>query len=745
MNRILTDARQARQTMNRIYLRRVQKLILPTPSSDAADPGLLAALHKNIERLGYSFAPELLEAASRLDRTSLIELYNVTVPTLRQMVGDHVKYNPMYPNFPEQVMEASDAELYLRALLHYAAGILPDTPEQPRPELKIQKKTKLIQLGTQAEWMQMIHHLIGANGSLSEEDKGDLSIALRSEFNLDDILPESIPYKENAAYVASILLEEGLADVTRLAPYFSTATDVLRLAAGLSGLDTSLSWAKKIPKMLKPAANPYNLLPGMTYKVDPLTGTVAAAEPSITYHFRKFKRAERRLLLGLLEKSGASLEDMLLQRELWKRLGEILHPGEMRGRYPASFEAFTRLRREKSIPTFRGKVEKGLRLRDPQVIAQLAKRPGELARRMDFLLRSQPQQTEAILEAFATASDQLAVPLLLQLLAHFKHRAEPRKYRVFFPKGNIGKVVAVYNQLPQLDPAASERLVHLIERELVARFAKREPLGRVYIDPQLAQIPVPFSGRSASASLRPLPRGSRVAIPEGDILRLFCWWSNIKDGDKDRRRVDIDLSLVLLDQQWSHVQTLSFYNLKESFGAHSGDITNAPKGASEFIDLNVPNVLKQTRARYALVQVACFTGQAISELPECLAGLMVRHDSQSGDVYDPRTVESRFDLTVDAQQAVPFAVDLWERQLIWMDAVPKNRSFLITAGTNMTGLELLGRAFSDVRRTTLAELYTLHAEARGTLTDRQEEADTVFSMEEGITPYRTDLILGEYL
>lgn len=735
------DARQALRTLNPIFLRRAQKLILPEHHS-AAEPGVLAALLKNMERLGFTYSPELLEAASTLDADTLNDLHDIVIPTLQQILGDRVKYVPMYPNFPQQVMDASDAELYLRALLHYVTGALPETPAEKRPELKVRKKLKQIEQGSEHEYLSMIRNLMRANASLSEQDKQDVADSLRSGLDpgLSRLLPEEMPYKENAAFVASVLLEEGVADVERLSKYFNTATDVLRLAAGLSGLDTSLFWTKKTAQLTRPAVNPYNLMQGMKMEINPVSGN-----PLPAYRFRKFKRSERRLLLGLLEKTRASVEDMVLYREAWKRLGEILHPGEMRRRYPLAFEAFTRLRREKSIPTFRREVEEGMTLQDPQVIRLLAQRPGELARRLDFLLRSQRSQTEEILSAFDRAADQLAVPLLLQLLAHFKHRSEPRKYRVFFPKGNIGKAVAIYNRLPQLEASTAPRLVQRIEQELVARFAERKPLGRVYIDPRLANIPVPFSGRSASAALRPLPRGSRIEVPEGDILRLFCWWTNLNEGSADMRRVDIDLSLVLLDEHWSHVETLAFYNLKEEFGVHSGDITDAPNGASEFIDLNIPQVLWRTRARYAMVQVACFTGQPFSALPECFAGFMVRDQARAGQAYEPRTVESRFDLTVDAQQAIPFAIDLWENELIWIDSVVKNRGFRITAHDNMSGLELLGRAFADVRRTTLAELYALHAQARGSLTDKEHEADTVFGMEDGITPYRIDVIVGGYL
>ena len=35
------------------------------------------------------------------------------------MVGANVEYRPMYPNFPKQVVEASDCELLVYALTHY--------------------------------------------------------------------------------------------------------------------------------------------------------------------------------------------------------------------------------------------------------------------------------------------------------------------------------------------------------------------------------------------------------------------------------------------------------------------------------------------------------------------------------------------------------------------------------------------------------------------------------------------------
>ncbi|WP_322906091.1 TerD family protein [Paenibacillus campi] len=700
---------------------------------------ILASLLQDIAQLGYTFAPALIEQCHIQTPEHLVELHRQIVPVLRQLVGDHVRYEPMYPNFPAQVMAATAAELYINALLHYRFGIRPTYDVMRRPPAEQVTELKPIDLATADTCIHMLRNLAAANGSLSTQDKDDLAIGLREVEQVEWLLPERIPYKENAAFIAAVLLETGRANGQRLSVYFRTATDVLRLAAGLSGLDTDMAWAKKLSQLRQPFANPYHL----TQALNVPTGEGHPQSARTAYHFRKFRRAERRLLLSLLERTNDPLEDMVLYREQWKRLGELLHPGEMRTRYPRAFAAFTALRRERSIVTIRTEIEQGMKERDPAVIARLGTRPGELARRLDALLRSQPERSALIMEQFKQHRESMAVPLLLQMLAHFNHRQQRSRYRVFFPKGNMGKVVAIPDRLPALDSKVTTAIVQTIRDELKRRFAQRPALGSVYIDPQLQHIPVPLAQRSASRALRALPRGSRVPLPAGHTVRLFCWWRNMADGANSR--VDIDLSAVLLDRNWQPLETLAFYNLQAQYGVHSGDIVDAPEGASEFIDLYLAQIQQQTRARYILVQLSCFTGQAMSELPECFAGFMVRDDRFAGEIYEPATVQTRFDLTVEAQQAVPFVLDLQERQMIWLDAVPRNRSFRVTAADNMTSLQMLGHAFTNLRRPMLAELFRLHAEARGKVVEQIEAADIVFAMNEGITPYQTDVILAEYL
>ena len=51
----------------------------------------------------------------------------------------------------------------------------------------------------------------------------------------------------------------------------------------------------------------------------------------------------------------------------------------------------------------------------------------------------------------------------------------------------------------------------------------------------------------------------------------------------------------------------------------------------------------------------------------------------------------------------------------------------------------------ELNKPNLHDLFRMHAEARGELVDTIEEADTVFSLEKGITPFDTDVIVSEYL
>ncbi|MGV3139357.1 hypothetical protein ACEF06_23360, partial [Brevibacillus agri] len=138
--------------------------------------------------------------------------------------------------------------------------------------------------------------------------------------------------------------------------------------------------------------------------------------------------------------------------------------------------------------------------------------------------------------------------------------------------------------------------------------------------------------------------------------------------------------------------------------------------------------------------------QPYCDLPECYAGWMIRKAPQSGEIFEPQTVQDKIDLASRSTICIPVILDLAERKVIWTDiALRSHPRFVNNVEANGGGVEWMGRALTSLVKPTLYELFTLHAQARGTLTDRADEADTVFSMDEGITPFDLEIIMADFL
>ena len=105
-----------------------------------------ASLVAEMMSLGYIPSESLHSILCGLSEDELVDLSSNVLPILREKKGADVAHNPMYPNFPQQVMEAHHAELYLTALLHYwtAGAWKPDHVALPR-ELAFEN-VKYIQL-----------------------------------------------------------------------------------------------------------------------------------------------------------------------------------------------------------------------------------------------------------------------------------------------------------------------------------------------------------------------------------------------------------------------------------------------------------------------------------------------------------------------------------------------------------------------------------------------------------------------
>lgn len=706
---------QKLELANKIFVRRCKKVVLNQASSNEILPShYVATVVKTIEALGFCMSATLIEACKHLSLSELGDLKTLLFNCLAQEKGAHQKLTPMYPDFPRQVMEMSEAELYLKAMLHYFSSgkYMPGKQKKLFGLIPVPQRAPLIEtpellpldLSTFEDFELKFKQLLSANSSTSAVDKEDIAAYIDFyDGDIERFLPAQIAHRENKAFILAQLVgrtDFGADAITLLAlKYCDTSTDVLRLAVALSGGDVSL------------------------------------AEP---VKFKTFKRSVRRLLLTLLESQFNSVEDMLRWKDRWIRLGEKLHPGEFKDKFPRSFDAFNVLRNGLPSNTFNSRLEKSLELADvEEAVAMLKTRPGDFARRLDHVLRIAGSVQEDVAFDFGKVVNQVSTPVLLQVLHHFKHRAQKRPLRVFFPKSQLAKAQAIADHLPDLPPLVCELAAGLCRKALLERFAQLPPLGDCWLEPELKNFMVPFSQRSASKALRTTSRGSKLALPAANVLRFFAWWKN------GLYRTDIDLSAAVFDENFAFIDALTYYNLKNFGGCHSGDIVDAPEGASEFIDISIDKVLKY-HGRYVVMSLLSYTDQPFCDLPECFAGWMARDQPQSGEVFEPKCVQDKLDVSGSTKVSIPAIFDLVERQVIWVDiALTRNPNWYNNVAGNLYGIQLSLKSMVELNKPTLYDLLLLHVEARGQLVDKPELATTRFSASD--TPFDLTRISSDFM
>lgn len=693
---------------NEIYLRRFQKVYLEK-EDNSQDNAKILSIIADIEKTGYMFTTEVISVLKTLSDKSLNDFNHFLRCNIRNSLGIK-NYTPMYPNFPKQVMEASDMELFVNAFFHYLGDafgvrVLPKYEKEERGKFNEKTEYRMIGLGTVEEFENIFKNLVSSKSSVSATDYEDINWFIFNEYgnSVLDKLPDNIPMKEMLSYIAGKLKGE-LAEKF-LQKYIKTGTDVLRYAVSLSNGDVSLATVTK---------------------------------------FNKFDRKTRKVLLRLLENAKNLTDDMLKYKNTFKRLGEIIHPFEYKKRFPKTYEAFDIIRNDKPHITYNSAVEYNLKYRNIVGLLSILKtNPGDFARRLDDILTKFPKDSNEIFSEFEKVSDKVSSPVLLQVMTHFKYhdRIRNNDIRTFFPKGNVAKVKAIYQNKLILSEEIRKTIVDICEKSLIKNYSQKKSLGKVYLGKDMKNYNVPFAMRSTQKALKTIVRGSRIPLDDKDTVRFFIWW---KSGYESR--VDIDLSAVFLDENFSKASHVAYTNLRSGFACHSGDITSAPNGASEFIDIDMKKALKAGH-RYIIMNVNSFTGQNYVDIPECFAGFMMRNSVQSGEIYEPKSVVNKFDLTSDMKYSIPLIIDMEDRVVIWTDIALKG--VFDTWGNNvinnMKSIGILTNSMVNLTKPNLYDLLKLHISARGTEVEIREDADLIFDVDGDLTPFDLDEIRSNYL
>ena len=705
---------------NEILLRRKSKMILEKGNAESPNNQYIASIMKNVEALGFTFSKELFEVLQTFNKDELSEFYSELIPMLKELVGANVKYNPMYKNFPKEVMEADYVDLFINALIHYWSDgtIVISDEEKERLPLFEETAVKVIGLGTVEDLHSIFTNLCTSKTSISQTDKEDLEWIFK---NMQVKFPDDVPLKENIAIIGKLYMENyPLATSKDIQKYFKTATDVLRLITVMSNGDVSLAENTK---------------------------------------YRSFKRKERRLLLELLQGCGAIEEDMLRYKNRWIRIGERLHPSEYdEKQFVKVITAFNKLRNGIKIETFGGKVVKAIEAEDYKTaLSLLKKRPGELARKLDQLLRN-TNDKNFVINTFKDVASDVSTPVLLQVKEHFAHRTEQLSTRVFFPKGSITKCYCIDNELTDIDLKYCKAIANICENALIENYKSKDFLGNVYLDDSIKGFCIPQSQRSSNKSMKTVTRGSKFKIKDdAKCIRLGIHWMNELCYGMERR-TDIDLSCNFLDENFGELDYISYTHLKNSYSVHSGDLVDAPRsrgGSAEFIDIDIDKAL-DSGVKYAAVQIYGFTNTKFCDLDDMIFNWQECVDSEFGDIFEPTRVQQSMNIGFNTDCGIPVIFDLENREVIWCDmALSTRTNFPRCVEGNVRGVSASAMGICKSHKPQMYDVALLHILARGLFVGNVNDADVIISNKtyelnhdrevRYITSWDTDIWQGEML
>lgn len=683
---------------------------------------------KNLGAYGYTLTQEMVEIFGKVERKLALEVYSKLMKTLDRYLGDK-GYKPFYKGFPNEVIKKETEELYFYALLHYLFGVQPDSKEDLlKLEVEESKLRKLIQLKlvTREDLKDLLVEMLSSNVVISEEGKEDIEVLLSNltDEEVQECLDKStIVIKETLIQVGATLIKRPNVRLN----IFDTVTDVLRFIVELSGhklADVEHIW------------------------------------------FRKFSRPELRSLMTILEGIPHHLDDMNRNKDLWKTFF-MLNSGKVNWKkYPKTEYSKDALFGEHEYTTVLGEIEeafynykvlmkygkdfpdiddKEFYVSLEKLVEKLETRPGHFARNLVRLLTIVGEDyVNYVLWKFENVAGSVNNRVLYQLKDRLLN----------INKDGLPRMVKIQGKYHELDSEVTLpedtrlKALEVVKRCIESNLVSKGLLGNVYIDETYKDYMLTTSERGVNEVLHPITMGSKIRINEdAEVLRLYIAWKNIIT-DEIEDRVDIDLGVSLYGDSLDYKGVVSWHSFDKFRGtvAFSGDIVDAPKGAVEYIDIYDIEKLKEDGVRYVLVYVHDYTGHGFHKVG-VNAGIMelTKEEATDGKNWYTTAIGTGFNLTSTTVSTNVLALDLWEKEMIWLDeSLDSNGAH----HSYMTSKDKQNSALKWAIKkdwTTLYDVLELNAKVRGKQVANKEDADVVFDEVTYENPLPLYRILAEYL
>ena len=696
-----------------------------------------ATLIKKFEGYGYIFSKELAIAISKEERNVIIDKLKAVIKVIEDFKSDK-NYTVFYKNFPDEVINMSEVDLYINQILHYWIGYLPSSNENIiKEDVEPSKLVKARELNLIDDEMieKLFIDLLSSNVTLSEQYLDDVCVLTNNKSikELEKYM-EYIQMKETLTTVSSyILKKEGV-----LIGNFKTATDILRLIAKISDVELN---NKHI-------------------------------------HFAYFSRAELSQLMTKLENLQNPMPDIKRYSKPWHTFFKLYAKKINFHKYPKVRNAVDMLFGDISYMTDRGKINekiKRLPIMSEEELDNFVKEYivfyGDYVREILSLLnKAKENQYEELLLGLENCVTKVNTRILFQLYDRIINLKEKDKTvpRLVNSKGKWRRL----RESISLSDELLNRVLQIVEDGIKTQLKEKENLGKIFIDEDYKNIMLTTSEKDSNVSLRPMTRGSRIKFnPKAEVLRFFVAWKNLDDktlkelntaysklDEKTLKeltpmysRVDVDLSALTFNENLEFNDVVAYYNQKKSGFAFSGDITNAPEGALEYIDVFDLERLKKKENRYILMQIRSYNGYTFEEINSVYAGVMELTSIEAKEkknMYSTAITEG-FQIVSSERTTNTILVDLKKFEYIWLDMnMDSYKLDIFQNALNYEEIPYLNdmlRYFSRKQYITMYDLLKLNADVRGVLTKDKKEADVIFEKVDNKNNLALADILSNYL
>ncbi|MBQ6622137.1 MAG: hypothetical protein IJH75_04825 [Mogibacterium sp.] len=347
-----------------------------------------------------------------------------------------------------------------------------------------------------------------------------------------------------------------------------------------------------------------------------------------------------------------------------RRLTEAMRSGENRSVYAAFERAMAD-----------GDIREAVR------ILRSGKGSGAVLRSLDYIL-SRTESEEDLQFVLGSIETKNAV-ILLQLFMKYACELPAESPRAFqFTRFGLLKVhreteEECRGRKSRLTAAQSAAVRAFVAARLQKVLSGR--LGRVWIDPEMKRMAVPLHESASQGGFGVLACGSRLAIPAGRKIRAFTYWEQVHD---------VDLSAIGLSEEGAQIAEFSWRKMfrKQSKAiTFSGDVTNGYNGGSEYFDLDPERFRKRyPQIRYLIFCDNVFYGPTYDKCL-CKAGYMLRDVPDSGEIFEPKTVQTSFLINCRSRLAYLFGIDLVRNDFVWLNIGAGSNS-AVAGDTDLTFL-----------------------------------------------------------